>query len=123
MSEQDDPITTTVFFVRQVQNYTNSADLNVQRFYSPVSLTLTYQPDRPVYFVQAQDDIIPDPELDDIVCALEAGGQSSTSISYWRIPNFAGHAFGFWDDLIKDTDPIDTTTVGQRVIQFFNAHL
>jgi hypothetical protein len=59
-----------------------------------------------MYFVSAEHDTMPQIQMYWMWNAMTNAGLNLTNVRFWTIPNTEDHAFGYWNDPIKDTDPL-----------------
>lgn len=126
-SDRSMPGNTQDAFIQRIENYTNTCKRTEQRELSIVRL-IEISPTniKPIFAVNAENDTMPLPQLDDLRCALETHGVASTLYQMLVIPNNNGHAFNYWFDW-DGVNPIGggpgVLTVGQRVEAFFALYL
>lgn len=112
-------------FIERVENYTNTCDRIEQRDESIVKLIEESPTNiKPILAINAENDTMPLPQLDDLRCALENRGVSSTLYQTLVIPDNSNHAFGYWYDW-DGVNPVGngpTLTVASHVNAFFAAH-
>jgi acetyl esterase/lipase len=123
MGDDDD---VTLMFVKDLQNYTNTTVPIEQWNASPVAHASSNI--IPMYFIRSENET-GSPRLQQYYMwnALYHAGANPSLYRMWTIPDSPMHAFGYWNDPIKDMLPITVQnanfTVRERVIGFFKQYL
>lgn len=113
-------------FVWNSQNYTNTTVPATQWSVSPVSKVSSDI--IPMYFIRSENDP-GSPRLQQFYLwnALTRAGADANLFRMWTIPDSSAHAFGYWNDRIKDAVPVNTQNVDlrvkDRIIGFFKQYL
>lgn len=122
LSERSDDVTS--HYTNDVENYTNTVSPISQWNVSPIANISTSTHVIPMYFVSAESDNMPPSQMYWLWNALTNAGLDLTNIRFWTIPGNDGHAFGYWNDPILDTQPLQAGwLVKDRVIGFFKQYL
>ena len=112
-------------FIYPVENYTNTTSRLVQWQESPIGrLNAGTTGIVPIYAIRAEDDSMAASQQYYLFNAFYQNGVSTNLSRMWTIPANFDHAFGYWNDPIKDTSPLQAGwLVKDRVIGYFNYFL
>jgi acetyl esterase/lipase len=109
-------------FTRDIENYTHTGSLSIQKSDSPVSLITSYDPAtfKPLYLINTQHDPMPYHQIVDMICGLRSAGVPDSAYKTLTIMGSNEHSFAYWDSWDGQSPP---NKVKVDVINFFNAHL
>ena len=112
-------------FILGTENYVNSADLNLLKAKSPISLVQAptdEAPFVPLFMVNSWFDHPPPyHQMVDMICKFQSVGVPDSSYKTLTIPDSDLHSFHYWSSWDGISDP--PLTVGEDVINFLNAYL
>lgn len=113
-------------FINDVENYTHTGDLGIQRSYSPVGLTILANDFKPLFLINSIHDTMPYHQIVDMICALEAAGLAEPD-DYQTLTitndNSSEHEFGYWDSWDGQPCIGPCKSISADVIAFLDAHL